>query len=312
MAAQCFPLVGGRVMRVTRLDGCGRPDNSQPDNAQVTSDGFVSIEVTANVEEGDAISVTNAAGKVCISQTPCPTLTGYSVNITFCNVDPDLFAMVTGQDSVLDPASGDGIGFRVNTGKSGCDSGFALEVWSSVPGVSCPVDENGDPIPEAESASGYILFPFLQGGVFGDFTIENDAVSFVIQGAGTKDGSGWGFGPYDVTLDAGGDPGPLTDRIDSKDHLHVQVTYVAPPEPSCGAGPLVPVTAATGATAGTPGTFTPADSTAPANAAGATAAGLTASPTTAWTTGQYVQGSTAGAGGEFYWDGDSWEAGRAA
>lgn len=312
MSAQCFPLVGGRVMRVTRLDGCGRPD-ARPefaDFAQVTSDGFVSIEVTANVEEGDAISVTNAAGKVCVSQTPCPTLTGYSVNITFCNVDPDLFALVTGQDSVLDPQSGDGIGFRVNTGKSGCDSGFALEVWSSVPGVTCPVDENGDPIESAEMPSGYILFPFLQGGVFGDFTIENDAVSFVAQGATSKDGSGWGVGPYDVTLDDTGTAGPLTDRIDPKDHLHVQVTYVAPPEPSCGGAPLV-IPDATGATAGTPGTWTPNNADEPnsltdlQNAAPA----IVASPTTAWTTGQYVRLDD---GTNAHWTGTAWAAGKAA
>ncbi len=302
-------------MRVTRLNGCGFPTRPtdpgyDPDFQQVTSDGFVSVEVTANIEEGDAISVTNAAGKVCVSQTPCPTLTGYSVNVTFCNVDPDLFALVTGQDSVLDPQSGDGIGFRVNTGKSGCDSGFALEVWSSVPGVTCPVDDQGQPIEGAEMPSGYILFPFLQGGVFGDFTIENDAVSFVVQSAVTKDGAGWGVGPYDVTLDDTGAPGPLTTPIDSKDHLHVQQTFVSPPEPSCGGASLEAAVAATGATAGTPGTWTPAGSTPPANAAGAT--GLTASPNTAWTTGQYVQGSTAGVPGEMFWNGTAWAAGRAA
>jgi hypothetical protein len=70
--------------------------------------------------------------------------------------------------------------------------------------------------------------------------------------------------------------------------------------------------AATGATAGTPGTWTPGGSTPPANAAGATSAGVTASPATAWTTGQYVQGSTAGTSGEMYWNGTAWTAGKAA
>lgn len=70
--------------------------------------------------------------------------------------------------------------------------------------------------------------------------------------------------------------------------------------------------ASTGATAGTPGTWTPGGSTPPANAAGATSAGITATPGTAWTTGQYVQGTTAGAGGEMYWNGTAWTAGRAA
>jgi hypothetical protein len=68
--------------------------------------------------------------------------------------------------------------------------------------------------------------------------------------------------------------------------------------------------AATGATAGTPGTWTPSGSTPPANAAGATSAAVTATPTTAWTTGQYVQGSTAGTSGEMNWSGTAWAAGR--
>jgi hypothetical protein len=68
--------------------------------------------------------------------------------------------------------------------------------------------------------------------------------------------------------------------------------------------------AATGATAGTPGTWTPSGSVPPATAASASA--VVASPTTAWTTAQYVQGSTAGAPGEMYWNGTAWVAGRAA
>jgi len=73
----------------------------------------------------------------------------------------------------------------------------------------------------------------------------------------------------------------------------------------CNAAPIV----ATGATAGTPGTWAPSGSAPPADAASATA--IVASPTTAWTTGQYVQGSTAGVGGEMHWDGAAWVAGRA-
>lgn len=68
---------------------------------------------------------------------------------------------------------------------------------------------------------------------------------------------------------------------------------------------------ATGATAGTPGTWTPSGSAIPANAAGATSAAIVASPTTAWTTGQYVQGSTAGTGGQMHWSGTAWVAGKA-
>ena len=70
---------------------------------------------------------------------------------------------------------------------------------------------------------------------------------------------------------------------------------------------------ATGATAGTPGVWTPGGSVAPASVAalqGATPA-ITASPATAWTTGQFVQTGTAGAGGQAHWSGTAWVAGAA-
>lgn len=68
--------------------------------------------------------------------------------------------------------------------------------------------------------------------------------------------------------------------------------------------------AATGANAGTPGTWSPVGATPPANAAAATSSGVIATPSTSWTTGQYVQGSTAGSAGEMYWNGTAWTAGR--
>jgi hypothetical protein len=65
--------------------------------------------------------------------------------------------------------------------------------------------------------------------------------------------------------------------------------------------------AATGATAGTPGTFTPSGATTPANLAGLT--GVTASPATAWTTGQHV---ILGDATHAHWDGTApWVAGNA-
>ena len=69
---------------------------------------------------------------------------------------------------------------------------------------------------------------------------------------------------------------------------------------------------ASGAAAGTPGTWQPVGSTPPSNAAQATSWGVTATPSTTWATGEYVQGSTAGTGGEMFWDGTAWQAGKAA
>lgn len=73
--------------------------------------------------------------------------------------------------------------------------------------------------------------------------------------------------------------------------------------------------AATGATAGTPGTWTPSGSTPPssvANLIAGTPSAVTASPATAWATGEYVQTGTAGPSGQAYWNGTAWTAGTAA
>lgn len=67
--------------------------------------------------------------------------------------------------------------------------------------------------------------------------------------------------------------------------------------------------AATGATAGTPGTWTPANSKPPASVA--TIGAVTASPATLWTVGQFVQTGTAGTAGEAHWNGSAWTAGKA-
>lgn len=66
--------------------------------------------------------------------------------------------------------------------------------------------------------------------------------------------------------------------------------------------------APTGATAGTPGAFTPAGAELPENLAALQASAIVASPATAWTTGQYV---VLGDSSHAYWDGNSWEAGEA-
>lgn len=73
---------------------------------------------------------------------------------------------------------------------------------------------------------------------------------------------------------------------------------------TCTVGPA----AATGATAGAPGLFTPANSDGPDNLAALQASGVVASPATAWTTGQYIELDD---GTHAYWDSNSWEAGEA-
>jgi hypothetical protein len=286
-----FALIRGRVLRVTRLDGCGVPVLG-PDSV-VVSNGFISVAYTAQTEEGTAISQTNANGDVCILDEPALKFTGYNVEVAFCGVDPDLVRLMTGQAIVTDSAGTVAVGFRMNTQVNLDNAGFALEVWSKVPAGACV----GGVV-----KYGYTLTPFLKGGILGDFTIANDAVNFTLTGAQTKDGTGWGVGPFNVTLGAGGVPAPLKTTMDAYDHLHLELVDVAPPAAVDGATALgVP---ATSLVAGTPGSSLPSNSYPPASFA--TIGSITASPATNWTSGQYVVMRN---GDKANWNGTAWVAG---
>lgn len=289
-----YSLVRGRALRATRLNGCGNPVLG-PDSV-VTTDGFITVALTANTEAGTEIRVTNASGKVCVLDQPAPRFVNYGIQVDFCGVNPSLFHLLTGHPLVLD-ANDEPVGWRSNSKVDPDLVGFALEMWTGVAGNACGLD--GDP------AYGYTLLPFLKGGVIGDFSVTNDAINFSLTGAITQDGSGWGVGPFDVVRDATG-PSPLLTPITDGDHLHTQITDIAPPNAT--GEPEALGTVATGATSGTPGEFTPTNSYGPFDLAELQASSITASPSTAWATGEYVvlrDGSLA------HWDGTAWVSGAA-
>lgn len=229
MATKCRNYVRGRMLRVTRLDSCGRVVYGE--DSVVTSKGFVSVGYTLNVDEGEEINVPNANGERCVYDRARPTILGYTVEVAFCNVDPDLFAMMSGQRTVTN-AFGDVVGFTVDTAISPADTSFALEVWAGSPSTAGCADG-------AQGVFGYLLLPFVQGGVIGDVTIENAEVTFTITNAATKDGNTWGVGPYDVVLGIGDVASQLPDPLLATDHLYFIETGVAPPQAECGARPLL-------------------------------------------------------------------------
>lgn len=225
---KCLKFVRGRAARFTRLNGCGVPVYGEA--STVTTEGIITIGYTANIDEGDEINVPNFAGVTCVLDTPAPQLTGYTLEIQFCEVDPELYALATGQAVVLD-AFGNAVGFDVDTSVSSLDTAFALEVWAGAPAQRCAEGGTG--------SFGYFLAPFVQGGVLGDFTIENGAVTFTISNATTKQGNAWGVGPYDVTLDASSVASPLLTAIGTNVALRAMIVNLDPPEAECGSRPLL-------------------------------------------------------------------------
>lgn len=224
MSTECFAQVRGRVIRVTRLDSCGNPDPGA--SAVVVSKRISTVTIDEVTDDGTNIRERNFADELCVVDDAFTTVIGYTADIALCGVDPDLVSLLTGQPVVTN-AAGDIVGFDANTGIDLDSFGFSLEIWSKLAGAACD--------PSGNRKWGYTPFPFLKGGRLGGFSFENGAVQFTISGAQTRDGNGWGVGPYDVDRDELGAPAPLFTPLGVNTHYRNIVVTLDPPEASCGA-----------------------------------------------------------------------------
>src|SRR6266852_2302541 len=111
MATRCFRTIQGLALRVTRLDSCCRPVTGTTCDF-ATSESFVTLNLTAQIENPDEFIVKLANGKLCINETGCATLKRYDVKMEICNANPDLFEIVSGVNKVTD-YNGDAVGFEV-------------------------------------------------------------------------------------------------------------------------------------------------------------------------------------------------------
>lgn len=221
MATHSFIPVLGKRIRVTRLDNCGRfPDPGETD-AFIATDGFVTVSLTSEVEDGTEILKRKADGSLCVNERSADSFKYFGLEMELCGVNPALLSMMTNAEAYQDGA-GEDAGIVVAEGD--IQKWFALEVWTGLHGSGgCG---------EGEDASGYVLLPFVVGGVLGDIEIGGeDAVTFTITGARTKGGNVWGVGPYDVVYDNSepAEAAPLPTPLDPLDHLLLIDTALAPP-----------------------------------------------------------------------------------
>lgn len=223
MPTQCYAQVRGSVIRVTRLDSCGNPEPGA--SAVAVSKRISTISIEEVSEEGTNIRERNFGDEMCIIDDAYTDTLGFTAEIALCGVDPGLVTLLTNQPAVTN-AAGDIVGFDVNTGIDMDGFGFSLEIWSRIAGAACN--------PSGNRAWGYTVFPYLKGGRLGGFSFENGPVQFTISGAQTRDGNGWGVGPFDVDRDASNNPAPLHTPLDPNTHYRNFMVYLDPPEASCG------------------------------------------------------------------------------
>lgn len=234
MPTTCWSPIRGRAMRVTKLNACG--EWSAGPKMMAVSEGFVSVQLSFQYEDGEQTRKKSANGELCVVDPGKPALAQIDAEINFCGVDPDLWNIISGNPLVVD-RNGDATGLRIG---ERVDSNWALEVWTDVSGAACGEDD--------EVPYGYLLLPFLFGGKIGDLTVEEAAMDLTLSSS-TKRNSLWGVGPYGVTYHDGtlpADPpvvGALLEAIGPKDHMHMDVVLVPPPTGACGAAALTPIAA---------------------------------------------------------------------
>jgi hypothetical protein len=221
VAVSCYTVVRGKRMRVTRLDECGNVPDA-PGNQNVVTSGFVTVSLTAVIEEGDDIVQKNANGDLVVNDRSRNQFKRWDVAAEFAQVDPAILSLMT--NARLEEDFGSNV-VGVRQPEGGTIDSFALEVWTGVPGTDC--------VPDMPSNYGYLLLPFVVGGPLGDITIENGAATFSVASY-TRGAGGWGKGPYDVVAtDAENTAGPLAVDMGSDEHLLMRLTTIEPPEPDC-------------------------------------------------------------------------------
>lgn len=225
MATRCFRSIQGLALRVTRLDSCCKPVTGTTCDF-ATSESFVTLNLTAQVEDPDEFIVKLANGKLCINEVGCATLKRFNVEIEVCNADPDLFNIISGVNTVVD-FQGTIVGFEIDQDLGSCNK-FALEFWTKVVGDSCT-----DPVTGAAQYL-YWLLPCVTGGRVGDISIQNGPLTWKLTGEAIPS-STWGRGPYNVVpTNIANTPGRLLSPIGSLTALHVQFSTIAPPIEVCG------------------------------------------------------------------------------
>lgn len=224
MSALCANFIQGLVMRATKLNTCGAPVGGA--SGQVVSKGFVSVELKLDEDKGSAIAPVLADGTRLYYYTTPKNLNKITVSAEFCQVDPDLFNLITGAPLVLDDAvSPKSIGFTTDSA-SYATANFALEIWTNLSDGGC-TQANG-------RKWGYYLLPWVALGSVDRPKIENNALNFGLADAITKSGNAWGTGPYNIQLSKTGVASPLFSPLSTTAHDLLMTTNLTPPTPVCG------------------------------------------------------------------------------
>jgi hypothetical protein len=235
MASICHSVVRAPAVRVTRLGPCGELPTSASNGCDfAVSHSFTEITLNKVLQERQDAFQLNANGESCADVPTPPFLRWFEVSVTFCNVDPELFNIVSAEPLILnDEASPKAVGWYTRP-NSPAAANFALEFWVGTDDEGCS---------GTNTVYGYGWLPRIRQGMIGNISITNGVVTFTVTGI-TRGGNQWGEGPYNVLINETGPnagfPANLLTAMATGDHKGFMWTELGPPPAACGCQDLTP------------------------------------------------------------------------
>lgn len=159
-------------LRVTRADACGVPATETDPMRSVTTVGFVTVGLSADVFTSSDIQVAGADGSICVRSKGVPSLLGYNVNITLCNFNLAALEILLGI-GILDDGGGTprDIGGVLTADGSFNDRTAIVEWW--------PQNANTDACGAGGNAYLHYLLPRTNRWVVSGNTDFGDAASTI-------------------------------------------------------------------------------------------------------------------------------------
>lgn len=214
MSAICASPIKGTVLRLTLVDTCGVPVTGAS-SKQITSSGFIQVQMAPQYEDGEEFIQRTADGSLCVNEKDAPFLKRMQLTSDFCQVDPDLPTLVSNARRLTSAPPVSGTGFAWKTGPQ--NAHFSIEAWQRVAG-------SGACDPSGLQRFIYHTWPNVGNVQLGQYTIQNGtstlqliAETFDVSSLWTL-GNAWLGGPPQSTLE----------------HWLWNITTVVPPTPSCG------------------------------------------------------------------------------
>lgn len=228
MVAKCVGAYNVEVLRFTKVDVCGRPIFGPCSTLVI--DCFETLEINADIEDGEEIAPVNANGKQCFFVPANKLDRGFEVVTNITKKYPNLFTALNPNWLQAIDELGNITGYQHMPTVSQT-AGVAIEGWETVAGTDACT-------PGSTGVWNYFLMPYVVNWSRGDLELGNQVHSEEWNGH-TLGGNKWNVGPYNVRKNAStAVNGPLQAALNGNSHFYDEVVTLAPPVASCECIPL--------------------------------------------------------------------------